>query len=157
MGGFVMKMRWKKKVAALTIGMMMAATMAYASISPQQVALAGIEPGMSLEQAMSIGGEVAYSDYEKVVFKSGAVVEVDDDRPGIVDKVSIRSGTAGTPAGITLGMGTDAITGAYGNADKVDYDRDDTEYIYRSTDGMKKMKFKVINGVIVKISCSLRD
>lgn len=151
-------MRWQKKLGAVVLGsMMMAASAAMASVAPQQVALAGIEPGMSLEQAKAIGGEVAYADYEKTVFKSGVIVKVDDDRPGIVEEVVIKQGTAATPAGIALGMSADELNGAYGQADKVDRDRNDTEYIYRTADGSKKLEFKVRDGVIVKISCELRD
>lgn len=150
-------MKWKKKAAALVFGALtMLAASAFASVSPEQVALAGIAPGMTLEQARSVGGAVSYSDYKRIVFQNGAVAETDDDWPGVVDEVKIRSGTAATPAGITLGMGVDAITGAYGQPDRIERDWDDTEYTYYSMDG-KKMEFKVINGVIVKITCKLRD
>jgi len=146
------------KIATTICGTMaLAATAAFASIAPQQAAIGGIEPGMTLEQAQSIGGKIVSSDAKKLVFENGVIAKVDDDRPGIVEEVTLKSGTAKTAAGISLGMGADALNNAYGHADKVDYDRHDTEYIYYTTDGTKKIEFKVKNGVIVKISCELRN
>lgn len=151
-------MKMNKKLTALLMGTLLtAAASAYASVASQQVALGGIEPGMSLEQAKSLGGEVIYADYEKTLFKNGLIVKVDDKRPGIVEEVVLKSGEVKTPAGITLGMSADKLNSAYGQADKVDVDRDDTEYKYRTADGHKEIEFTVKNGVITKISCELRD
>ena len=150
-------MKINKKLSALVLGTFMAAAATvFASVAPQQVSLGGIEPGMRLEQAKSLGGEIVYADDEKTIFKSGLIIKVDDDRPGIVEEVEIKSGEVKTPAGITLGMTADKLNDAYGQADKIDHDRHDTEYKYLTTDGTKKIEFKVKNGVITKISCELR-
>ncbi|SHL06304.1 hypothetical protein SAMN05216582_13810 [Selenomonas ruminantium] len=151
-------MKMNKRRIALLMGTLLAATTAaYASVTPQQVALGGIEPGMSLEQAKSLGGEVIYADYEKTLFKNGLIVKVDDKRPDIVEEIVLKTGEVKTPAGITLGMSADKLNDAYGQADKVEVDRDDTEYKYRTADGRKEIEFTVKDGVIAKISCELRD
>ena len=41
--------------------------------------------------------------------------------------------------------------------DKIDYDSDGVEYEYYSTDRTKKIEFKVVNGVIAKITCKIND
>ncbi len=150
-------MKINKKLSTMIIGTLMAAAAtSFASVAPQQVSLGGIEPGMSLEQAKNLGGEIVYADYEKTVFKSGLIIKVDDDRPGIVEEVMIKAGEVKTPAGIALGMSADKLNGVYGQADKVDVDRQDTEYKYFTADGAKEIEFTVKNGVITKISCELR-
>ena len=150
-------MKFNKKVSTMVLGTLMAAAAtAFASVAPQQVALGGIEPGMSLEQAKNLGGEIAYSDYEKTVFKSGLIIKVDDDRPGVVEEVAVKNGEVKTPAGIAWGMSADKLNEAYGQADKIDSDRQDTEYKYFTADGSKEIEFTVKNGVITKISCELR-
>ena len=150
-------MKINKKLSALFFGTLLAAAAtAFASVAPQQISLGGIEPGMSLEQAKNLGGEIVYADYEKTVFKSGLIIKVDDDRPGIVEEVVIKAGEVKTPAGITLGMSADKLNVAYGQADQVDVDRQDTEYKYFTADGAKEIEFTVKNGVITKISCELR-
>lgn len=151
-------MKMNKKLIALAMGTMLAAaTSVFASVAPQEAVLGGIAPGMDLKQAESLGGEVAYSDYEKTIFKSGLIVKVDDDRPGVVEEVLIKSGSLKTPAGLALGMSEAEISQAYGPADKIDRDREDTEYKYFTNDGTKKLEFTVKNGVITKISCELRN
>jgi hypothetical protein len=150
-------MKINKKLSAMILGTLMAATAtAFASVAPQQVSLGGIEPGMSLEQAKKLGGEIVYADYEKTVFKSGLIIKVDDDRPGVVEEVVVKSGEVKTPAGITLGMSADKLNEAYGQADKVDVDRQKKEYKYFTVDGAKEIEFTVSNGFITKISCELR-
>lgn len=150
-------MKINKKLSALFFGTLLAAAAtAFASVAPQQISLGGIEPGMSLEQAKNLGGEIVYTDYEKTVFKSGLIIKVDDDRPGIVEEVVIKAGEVKTSAGITLGMSADKLNAAYGQADKVDVDRQDTEYKYFTADGAKEIEFTIKNGVITKISCELR-
>lgn len=147
----------KKKFVVFAMGTMLAAaTAAFASVAPQEAVLGGIEPGMSLKQAESLGGEVAYSDYEQTIFKSGLIVKVDDDHPGVVEEVLLKSGSIKTSAGLGIGMSEDEISKAYGQADEIDHDRQNTEYKYFTVDGTKELEFKVKNGVITKISCELR-
>lgn len=150
-------MKLNKKFTTLFMGAMMTyAAVAFASVAPQQVSLGGIEPGMSLEQAKSLGGEIVYADYEKTVFESGLIIKVDDERPGVVEEVMVKTGEVQTPAGIALGMSAGKLNEAYGQADKVDVDHQDTEYKYFTADGAKEIEFTVKNGVITKIACELR-
>ena len=150
-------MKFNKKVSTLVMGTLLAAAAtAFASVAPQQVSLGGIEPGMSLEQAKNLGGEIVYADYKKTVFENGLIIKVDDDRPGVVEEVVVKSGEVQTPAGIGLGMSADKLNEAYGQADKVDVDRQKKEYKYFTADGAKEIEFTVSNGFITKISCELR-
>lgn len=150
-------MKINKKLSVLVLGTLMAtAVTAFAGVAPKQVSLGGVEPGMSLEQAKNLGGEIVYTDYKKTVFKSGLIIKVDDDRPGVVEEVVVKTGEVKTSAGIALGMSVDKLNEVYGKADKVDIDRQNTEYKYFTTDGTKEIEFKVKDGVITKISCELR-
>ena len=147
----------KKRIIALTVGAMMALSVGCsARISSNQISLAGIEPGFTVEQVKQICGEPTYNNGETMAF-GDLVIKIDDDRPGIVEEVITRGGDISTPAGIKVGMSETALNGAYGMADDVDRDYNDTEYTYKSEDGRKKLEFKVVNGVIVKIKCELRD
>ena len=62
-----------------------------------------------------------------------------------------------TPDGVRVGQSADILNSTFGMADKVDHDDGGVEYEYYSTDGTKKIEFKVFNGVIAKISCKVRD
>ena len=42
-------------------------------------------------------------------------------------------------------------------ADKVDRDWNDTEYVYYSNEHRMKLEFKVVDNIIVKISCEIDD
>lgn len=150
-------MKINKKISTIVMGTLMSvAAMSLASVAPQQVFIGGIEPGMSLEQAKNLGGEIVYADYKKTVFENGLIIKVDDDRPGVVEEVVLKSGEVQTPAGIGLGMSADKLNEAYGQADKVDVDRQKKEYKYFTADGAKEIEFTVSNGFITKISCELR-
>ena len=83
---------------------------------------------------------------------------MDDDRPGIVEKVIVNENNGiATPGGVTVGMSESVLTSTYGMADKVDRDWYDTEYVYRGNERRMKLEFKVVDGIIVKISCELDD
>ena len=147
----------RKKILALTLGTMMALSVGCsARIDSSQISLAGIEPGWTVEQVKQICGEPTYNSGETMDF-GDLIIKVDEDRPGIVEEVITRGGDIATPAGIKVGMSESALNTAYGMADDVDRDYNDTEYTYKSNDGRKKLEFKVVNGVIVKIKCELRD
>lgn len=145
----------KKKILAVLAGMMtMTAAVCYATVPADNIAIADVAPGSSVEAAkQKLGTPNQHGD--KLFFPNGIVIEVDDYNRSMVEDIETRSAGA-TPAGITVGMKESAITQAYGNPDKLDRDYDDTEYTYYSADYTKKMEFKVINGNIVKIKCELR-
>ena len=149
----------KKLFAAALAGSMMALSgIALAAVPASQIALGGVAPGASVDSVKQAYGEPSYSyDRERLTFSNGLVVKVDDDRPGVVEEVLVQSGSLGTPAGISVGMGADRLNSAYGTADKVDADRDEVEYVYYSEDRTKQLEFEVRGGVIVKISCELND
>lgn len=152
-------MKISKKVTALVLGTAMTcSSLAFAQIPANQISLGGVEPGIGLEAAKRICGAPIYADDDVMIFGNGLIVKIDDKRPGIVDEVLCKQASdAATPAGITIGMAEETLSRTYGQADKIDRDYDDTEYTYRSTDRSKKLEFKVKNGIIVKISCDLRD
>lgn len=147
----------KKKILALALGAMMAMSVGCsARIASNQISLAGIEPGFTVEQVKQICGEPTYVGGETMAF-GDLVIKIDDDRPGIVEEVITRGGNIATPAGIKVGMSETVLNDAYGRADDVDRDYNDVEYTYKSENDRKKLEFKVVNGIIVKIKCELRD
>lgn len=147
----------KKKITVLLAGLMVAASaFCVASVSSDSIAIEGVAPGSTMESARSRLGTPEAVAGDKIYFPNGIVIEVADHNPNLVDEIATQSAGA-TPGGITVGMRESVLSEVYGRADKVDRDYDDTEYIYFSSDGSKKMEFKVVNGVIVKIKCELRN
>ena len=148
----------KKAILAGALGAMLAiSAVGLAKVPADQVALAGIAPGVNIESVKAALGEPTYAGGETLSFANGLVVKVDEDRPGIVEEVIARQAGLSTPGGVSVGMSEGVLNDAYGKADRVDRDYDDTEYTYLSEDRTKKIEFKVVGGFITKISCELRD
>lgn len=146
----------KKKIAALLCGTMLAvSSIGFASISSDKIALGKLTPGMSTADLIEICGQ-PISRRGDDWYYSNFVVEIDDDRPDVVEKITTRSSDIATPTGIRVGQSADVLN-ALGRADDVDYEHGQTEYEYFSTDHMTKIEFKVINGTITKISCKIID
>ena len=146
-----------KKFLSVLCGVTLFSSISFAAVSPDKVALGKVVPGMSVSELIATCGQPNYKhddDWDYVTFK----VEIDDKVMGdIVEKVVTRTGGIATPNGVAVGQNATVLNSTFGNADKVDNDHDGTEYEYFSTDGRTKIEFKVVNGVIAKISCKIRD
>ena len=146
----------KKTAIALFAAALAVSTVALARVAPDQIALGGVAPGMSIAELTAAAGEPqnkAGDDWFYPNFK----VEFDDDRPGVVESVSAYAPPAAIPAGLAVGQPESAIVPALGAPDGKDVDDGETEYEYYSGDFLKKLEIEVRGGVITKISCSLRD
>ena len=142
----------KKFFASVLCGMFLMSSVSFAAISPNKIALGKLTPGMSVQDLISICGQPNYKhgdDWDYGTFK----VEVENN---IVEKITTHNGGLSTPDGISVGQSATALN-SLGQADKVDVEHDGTEYEYFSTDRTKKIEFKVVNNVIVKISCKVID
>ena len=146
-----------KKIAAILCGAVLATSaVCSATISPDLIAVDKIVPGMNVSELISIYGQPLSKHGDELRFQN-FTVEVDDKRPNIVEEVEVRGGTLATPTGVRIGQSAEILNRAYGIADKVDEDWDETEYEYYSHDYLKKIEFKVENGVITKIKCKIQD
>ena len=145
----------KKFLGILLGGMFLISSVSFAAISPNKIAIGKITPGMSVQDLISICGQPNYKHGDHWEY-GNFTVEVDDDRPNIVEKIETRSGGISTPDGIAVGQNADVLN-SLGQADKVDVEHDGTEYEYFNADRTKKIEFKVVNGGIVKISCKIID
>lgn len=146
----------RKFFAALICGAMLLSSslcMASATLEAGKVIVGGIFPGMTVNQLIDGFGQPTYRDGDDWTYRNFTV----DIEGGIVEKVSTRSNDMPTPEGVRVGQAADVLNHTYGAADKVDYDDGGVEYEYYSIDGSKKIEFTVMNGVITKISCSIRD
>ncbi len=144
-----------KKFAALVGGIMfMCSSISFASVPTEKIALGKIVPGMTTAELVNICGQPNSKRGEDWIYNNFKV-EVDDERPNIVEKVVTRSGALVTPDGVAVGQNAEVLNKAYGKADDVDVERDGTEYEYFSKDRTMKITFKVFNGVISKISCKV--
>ena len=144
-----------KKIVALLCGAMIAtSSFAFASVSPDKIALDKVAPGMAVSDLVAAYGQPSQKRGDDWIYEK-FIVEIDEDRPGFVEKVSTRNGFVATPNGVMVGQSADVLNSTFGKADDVDIERDGTEYEYFSTDHMKKIEFKVINGIITKISCKV--
>jgi len=143
-----------KNVAALICGaMILSSSVCFAAVDSGKIALGGISPGMSETDLIAAFGQPNYRDGEDWTYKN---FKIEVER-GIVTEISTRMDSIITPDGVRVGQAAEILNSTLGKADKVDNDSDGVEYEYYSTDGTKKIEFKVVNGVIAKISCNLRD
>ena len=143
-----------KNLAALVCGaILLSSSLCFAAVDGGQIALGRIYPGMSETELLNAFGQPVYRDGDDWTYQT---FKVEVER-GIVEKVSTRSDTITTPNGVRVGQAAEALNSTFGKADKVDYDSDGVEYEYYSTDRTKKIEFKVVNGIIAKISCSIHD
>lgn len=143
-----------KNLAAIICGVMiLSSSLCFAAVDGGKIALGGIVPGMSESDLIATFGQPTYRDGDDWSYKTFNV-EVEH---GIVEKVSTRMDSITTPDGVRVGQSADILNSTFGTADKVDHDDGGIEYEYYSTDGTKKIEFKVVNGVIAKISCKVRD
>ena len=143
-----------KNVAALICGaMILSSSVCFAAVDGNKIALGGISPGMSETDLIAAFGQPSYRDGEDWTYKT---FKVEVER-GVVTEVSTRMDSIITPDGVRVGQAAEILNSTLGKADKVDNDRDGVEYEYYSNDGMKKIEFKVVNGVITKISCKIID
>lgn len=144
----------RKKIFAIICGVMiLSSSLCFAAVDGSKISLGGIVPGMSEQDLINAFGQPTYRDGEDWTYKT---FRVDVER-GIVEKVSTRMNSITTPDGVRVGQAAEILNDTFGQADKVDHDSDGVEYEYYSTDGTKKIEFKVVNGVIAKITCELRD
>ena len=146
----------KKFAVALFGAVVAAATVAWAAVAPEQVALGGVAPGMSTGDLVSVCGEPQARNGDDWIYPAFKV-EIDDDRPGVVESVSTHLPNAATPAGLAVGQPESAIATALGAPDRKEFDDGETEYEFYSSDYAKKLEIEVRGGIITKISCSLRD
>ena len=143
-----------KKIFAIICGaMILSSTLCFAAVDGGKISLGGIVPGMSEQDLINAFGQPTYRDGDDWSYKT---FNVEVER-GIVEKVSTRFDSIITPDGVRVGLAAEVLNDTFGKADKVDQDSDGVEYEYYSTDGTKKIEFKVVNGIIAKITCEVRD
>ena len=143
-----------KSLAALVCGtLLLSSSLCFAAVDGGQIALGSISPGMSETDLINAFGQPVYRDGDDWTYQN---FQVEVER-GIVEKVSTRSDTIITPGGVRVGQAATALNSTFGKADKVDHDSDGIEYEYYSTDRTKKIEFKVVNGIIAKITCKIND
>ena len=146
-----------KKLAALICGAVLATSaVCSATVSPDTIGIGKLKPGMAVSEVISICGQPISRHGDELKFQ-GFTVEVDDHNKNIVKEIEVYGGTLATPTGVRIGQGLDVLNKAYGTADKVDEDWDESEYEYYSHDYSKVIEFKVKNGVITKIECRQQD
>ena len=146
-------MKFKVLTALICGAMILASSLCLAAVDGGKITLGGIYPGMSANDLTNAFGQPTYKNGDDWTYQNFKV-EVEG---GIVEKVSTTSDTMTTPNGVRVRLAAEVLNSTFGKADKVDRDSDGDEYEYYSTDGTKKIEFKVVNGVIVKISCELKD
>lgn len=143
---------------AIAAGMMLTAATAMASVPNEAIAIGGIAPGASVEEAKAAFGAPVFEQKHGMTFANGVVIDMKKRTPNIVHEIEAENGcTAATPAGVQVGMSVDVLNEIYGEADRIEIEFGDTEYKYYSHDRSLKMEFEVENGIITKIECEIRD
>ena len=150
----------KKKTAFLTaLFGLIAMPFASATVPDEQIALDGIAPGAAIDDVKAKYPAMRRIDGDSYLVADGFVVEADEYRPKVVEEVKVYSNnkTVKTTAGVGVGLPESELNSAYGTADKIDRDRYEVEYIYYNDSHTLKMKFKVVNDIIQKITCELKN
>ena len=149
----------KKKMAALICGALVAvSSMAFATVRADQVMLGDIQPGEKISQLKEIYGEPLQVVGKKWIYK-GFYIET-NDRGNRVEEIATEDSGFATQDGVIVGMSEDVLNAKitnYGKADKLEIEGNTKEYEYYSSDYKYKMEFKVVNGIITKITCELND
>ena len=144
----------KKFLVTLICGtMILSSSLCFAAVDDIKIALGSIYPGMSANDLTNAFGQPNYRDGDDWIYQNFKV-EIEN---GIVEKVSTTSDTLAAVGGVRVGQSATALNSTYGKADKVDYDDGGVEYEYYGNGSAKKIEFKVMNGVITKITCKIRD
>lgn len=146
----------KSLTTAILTGMMMMSATAMAAIPDEAVALEGIAPGATVEEATAAFGAPTQVG-SHLYFKNGVIGHIHKKTPNIIHELETKQANgAATPAGIKVGMSESALTEVYGEADKVDYEYGEVEYEYFSMNGLTKLEVKVVGGTITKIEVEMR-
>ena len=149
-----------KKILSVLVGgvVLVAGTACFANVSDDAIVLGSVAPGSSFAAVRAQYPDIRQIDEDTFVISDGFAVDVDEHRLDIVDEVKVYSDNGiKTPAGVGVGSPEHMLNNVYGKADKVDFDSDDTEYVYYNVNRTKKMEFKVVGGVIIKITCEMRN
>lgn len=144
----------QKFFAAFICGaIIFSSSLCLATVDGGKILLGGISPGMSETDLINAFGQPTYKDGDDWTYKNFSI-EVEH---GIVEKISTRSEMITTPDGVRVGQAAEVLNSTFGRADKVENDYDGVEYEYYSNDRTKKIEFKVVNGIIKKITCEFDD
>ena len=145
-----------KSFAAIICGVvLMASSLCFATADSSKFALGGLVPGMTVQEWIKTCGQPLSKDRNGDDWQyQNFEIEVEGN---FVEEISTRSGSMATPDGVHVGQPAEVLNSTFGTADKFKTDIDSVEYKYYSTDDTKKIEFKVVNGVITKITCSLKD
>lgn len=147
-------MKFKSLIAAVICGVViLTSAVCFAEVDSNKIALGGISPGMSAEELINSLGQPTRKDGDDWHYKNFKV----EVKRGIIKEISTRNEIIITPDGVRVGLPAEALNSTFGKADKVDSDYDGVEYKYYSTDRTKKIEFKVVNGIIAKITCEIND
>ena len=146
-------MKFKNLVTLVCGAMLLSSSLCFAAVDDEQIALGKISPGMKANAVLNAFGQPTYRNGDDWTYPNFKV-EVEH---GIVEKVSTTSDTIMTPNGVRVGLAAEILNSTFGKADKVDNESSGVEYEYYSNDRTKKIEFKVVNGVIAKISCEIND
>ena len=144
-----------KNLAAVVCGVMiLSSSFCFAAVDGANISLGKIFPGMSANAVLNSFGQPTHRNGDNWTYPT---FKIEVER-GLVEKISTTSDTIATPNGVRVGLAAEALNSTFGKADKVDYDDGGgVEYEYYSSDGTKKIEFKVFNGIITKITCKIND
>jgi len=131
---------------------------AMAAVPDEAVAMGGIKPGDTLDQAKALWGEPTWQKGKKYNFPNGVLVEVQGSNRFIIEELRCKSpkGPA-TFNGLSIGSHEKDVSKLYGPADKVKSEGMEVEYIYYSQDRKKKMTIETFYDSVISIECELID
>ena len=124
-------------------------------IGGRTIALAGVMPGASLDDLTAMFGEPTATNGNVLTFVNGLMVTL-DDATKTVKSVSTTAADFDTPEGVYVGASEYALNEYCGQADATRQITGGAEYEYNSGDKKSVVVYKTQNGLISKITCSLK-
>ena len=125
------------------------------AVEGRTVALGGLMPGStSLEDIQAMFGEATSVEGKVMTFVNGLKVTLDDANK--VKEISTTGDSFDTPEGMYVGASEYSLNEYCGPADAVRQISGGAEYEYFSGDKKSKVVYTAENGLISKITCSLK-
>ena len=125
------------------------------AVEGRTVALGGLMPGStSLEDIQAMFGEATSVEGKVMTFVDGLKVTLDDANK--VKEISTTGNSFDTPEGMYVGASEYSLNEYCGPADAVRQIGGGAEYEYFSGDKKSKVVYTAENGLISKITCSLK-
>lgn len=145
--------RMKKAIFATVFAMTVVPGFAGAAIPADEVSVAGLAMGESLDYVAEYHGMPDEHERETYIYNKGLQVSFDN---GTVSSARISSNQyQSTPAGVTVGTSVDALIESYGKADMTFETTGLTTYVYMANDKSRQLSVEVKDKKVISVTAEV--